>query len=619
LVLMNYRLGPFGYLASQELISEANGASVGNYGLLDQRLALQWVQKYISYFGGNPNQVTIYGESAGALSVFWHLLLPNSAGLFQNIICESGTLMNPIPLNQALTQGITLANNVAGILSEPSCNLACLRNAPMNAILSAIPTDPILFFTIGNQWAPVIDGVEITQTGLAYIQNQQYNPVDNIILGTNLLEGGLFTAETLGGTVTQQQINDFIELSLNPSAGALAGSIFSVASFTPSYGPEAGFIAMSELITDLYFTCPTYIALSYLSAKKNVKGNIYSYLFAESPACTPQLPFPYHTAELAFVFNQETNQYGCQMPLAEVELAEVMSTSWLNFVATGNPSVVVPELGLNFVWDTWNPTNSTDAVFATTVVGGVSVGGGVSENPFSLTGPLNTICFGLLSANAFNTPTNTYSPVTVSTPSVISNVVNADTCFAYDSTLGAVAGYSVFTPSQYLCCTSQGIQQNGKCISTTCGSSSSVSSFTYSTTAGAVNNQACYYNCYLLSPNPVDPITPEGISLISVTGSAPSSGLDILYSTSASSYPNVLLTTTSGLSVAYEVVTGEFSFTTFQSTDVSFACKNIGQLTFFGCAYTNSCGKTTTVQSGYFVSIDGLTCFVNCYEYEPTK
>lgn len=91
-VTLNYRLGALGFLAHPQLVKESTNGSSGNYGLLDQLAALDWVQRNIAAFGGDPSRVTIFGESAGASSILLHLVSPQSRGLYQQAIVESGPL-----------------------------------------------------------------------------------------------------------------------------------------------------------------------------------------------------------------------------------------------------------------------------------------------------------------------------------------------------------------------------------------------------------------------------------------------------------------------------------------------------------------------------------------------
>jgi len=96
LVTINYRLGPLGYLAHPELTAESEHNSSGNFGLLDQIAALQWVQQNIASFGGDPNRVTIFGESAGSWSVCYLVATPLARGLFHQAIGESGGGFSPL-------------------------------------------------------------------------------------------------------------------------------------------------------------------------------------------------------------------------------------------------------------------------------------------------------------------------------------------------------------------------------------------------------------------------------------------------------------------------------------------------------------------------------------------
>jgi para-nitrobenzyl esterase len=125
LVTINYRLGPLGYLAHPELTSESPQHASGNYGVLDQIAALKWVQKNIAAFGGDPNNVTIFGESAGSWSVNVLVAAPLAKGLFQRAIGESGSTFGPLPKLTAAEQGGVAFAKAAGADS-----LQALRAVP---------------------------------------------------------------------------------------------------------------------------------------------------------------------------------------------------------------------------------------------------------------------------------------------------------------------------------------------------------------------------------------------------------------------------------------------------------------------------------------------------------
>jgi para-nitrobenzyl esterase len=131
-VTLNYRLGPLGFLSHPALSAEAGGAS-GNYGLMDQQAALQWVQTNIKAFGGDPANVTVFGESAGGLSTFSQIASPLAAGLFQKAIVESGSYnLTPPDLATAQTWGTNFATG-AGCTDQSA---ACLRALPVATILA---------------------------------------------------------------------------------------------------------------------------------------------------------------------------------------------------------------------------------------------------------------------------------------------------------------------------------------------------------------------------------------------------------------------------------------------------------------------------------------------------
>jgi hypothetical protein len=149
-VTLNYRIGALGFLASAALAGRPGGPS-GDYGLMDQQAALRWVQRNIHSFGGNPGQVTLFGESAGGLSTLAQLVSPGARGLFQRAIVESGTY--------DLTQPSLAAAESAGqaFAAKAGCasgSAACLRRLPVSAILAS--EDPI-------GYTPDVDGAVLTQ------------------------------------------------------------------------------------------------------------------------------------------------------------------------------------------------------------------------------------------------------------------------------------------------------------------------------------------------------------------------------------------------------------------------------------------------------------------------
>jgi para-nitrobenzyl esterase len=159
-VTINYRLGPLGFLALPALHSEDPAhPSSGMYGIEDQRAAMAWVQKNVAGFGGDPQNVTLFGESAGGISVCTHLISPPSKGLFQRAIIESGACATGLATTETAAQ--TQGANVAAKLGCSPSDLACLRGKKVDEVLLALPTSPFETITGGVSWGTVVDGLNL--------------------------------------------------------------------------------------------------------------------------------------------------------------------------------------------------------------------------------------------------------------------------------------------------------------------------------------------------------------------------------------------------------------------------------------------------------------------------
>ncbi|KAJ7268043.1 carotenoid ester lipase precursor [Mycena rebaudengoi] len=205
-VSMNYRVSAFGFLPGKEV----RAAGVGNLGLQDQREALRWVQKYITNFGGDPTKVTIWGESAGAISVSLHMLANggNTEGLFRAGVMQSGS---PIPVGP-IENGQKYYD---AIVSDTGCSgkadtLACLRTVPYATLKAAQDKSPFIFSyqSLVLAWLPRADGVFLTDNPQRLVQQGK---VANIpfITGDCDDEGTLFSLSTLNIT-TDQEFLDYV-------------------------------------------------------------------------------------------------------------------------------------------------------------------------------------------------------------------------------------------------------------------------------------------------------------------------------------------------------------------------------------------------------------------------
>ncbi|KAI0352094.1 carotenoid ester lipase precursor [Trametes cingulata] len=253
-VAMNYRLSAFGFLGGREV----QAAGIGNLGLQDQREALRWVQKYISAFGGDPTKVTIWGESAGAISVALHMITNggNTEGLFRAGWMESGSVYPSADITTLQPTFDSIAASV-GCASAPDV-LECIREAPVDALKAASDnTSTILSFQgLNTPWFPRVDGVFLQDNPMQLVLNGTVAQIP-IVMGNNEDEGTLFslasfnitTDDEFAGYVKQVYFPNATDaevtrlLELYPSDPA-AGSPFGTGdnfTFTPEYKRLAAF------------------------------------------------------------------------------------------------------------------------------------------------------------------------------------------------------------------------------------------------------------------------------------------------------------------------------------------------------------------------------------------
>ncbi len=192
LVTINYRLGPFGYFGHPALSAESEHKVSGNYGLLDQIFALEWVRDNIAAFGGDPGNVTIFGESAGAISVGCLLVSPLARGLFHRAILESGSILGVTNTLKTLEeQGETLAKSFG---TTKPFTASSLRAIPADEVL-AKSSPAIGLFGKGIKYRPVIDGYVIPEYPMALFEKGKQAPVP-MLIGTNKDEVTIFMGST---------------------------------------------------------------------------------------------------------------------------------------------------------------------------------------------------------------------------------------------------------------------------------------------------------------------------------------------------------------------------------------------------------------------------------------
>ena len=204
-VAANYRIGPLGFMGHPALTAEDPAYhSSGNYGLLDQRAAMAWVRDNIAAFGGDPDNVTIAGQSAGGHSVSFHIVSPGSASYFHRAIIQSGYASARQP---TLTDAEALGTGFAATVgcNDPAQVLACMRAKTPVQVLLAFPNGQQEFAqTPRIAWGPVVDGLDIPDQPRSLYENGAFNRVPTII-GSTRDEGWIYADRSYPGGLTTAQ------------------------------------------------------------------------------------------------------------------------------------------------------------------------------------------------------------------------------------------------------------------------------------------------------------------------------------------------------------------------------------------------------------------------------
>lgn len=331
-VTVNYRLGIFGAFGYPGL------SGSGTFGLQDQQAALRWVQRNAAAFGGDPDNVTLFGESYGALATTAHLVSPSAAGLFHQAIIQSGlalidyppgTLLPGQPAIDAMwtspAEGAELGTFAAAELgcAEPATALACLRALPVAALLPM--TSLFTRYTYGTDLLPE-DPVQALRAG-------RFHPVP-VISGATRDEARLFVAlyfDAAGQPVTADGYGALLAEAFGLSAPAVAERYPLTAYESPS-------LAWAAVVTDRVWALRTMEQHRLLAAQTPT----YAYQFADRDA-PPIVPFPsgfppgaHHSAEVAYQFDLPGTT-DARSP-TQRSLAVQMNRYWANFAATGDPN-----------------------------------------------------------------------------------------------------------------------------------------------------------------------------------------------------------------------------------------------------------------------------------------
>jgi para-nitrobenzyl esterase len=330
-VTINYRLGALGFLAHPALASRPGGPA-GNYGLMDQQAALRWVQRNIAGFGGNPDNVTIAGQSAGGLSVLAQLVSPGARGLFQHAIVQSGTFaLNQQPLPTAEAAGKKFATAVGC----PDQSAACLRNVPVSDLVSKF----------GVEIPGVVDGSVLTQpigTALARGQFARVPIINGIAHDEELLfVAGLSLTVSQGTNVPLAAPLDGsdanYEADIAQALGVSGERAAAIAAEYPLSAYPNAVVAFSLLVSDASFACPA-LQVDRWTAARGVPTYAYQFNDDNAPVniLGKSLGLATHGAELPYLFDQPNTPV--VLDPDQQALAVSMRTDWASFASTGNPS-----------------------------------------------------------------------------------------------------------------------------------------------------------------------------------------------------------------------------------------------------------------------------------------
>ena len=334
IVTLNYRLGALGFLAHSALLAEDPANGTGNYGLLDQRAALQWVKKNIRAFGGDPDDVTLFGESAGAWSVSLHLTAPSSAGLFQRAIVESGAT----PVSQRLSTVAEAEAETAALVTALGCTdpvITCLRAKSFQDVTSALVNSnppPGGIFQGSHKlpgWLPVVDGVFMPEQPTARFAAGKVNVVPTIV-GSNFNEGTLFHAGLLGDikVTTQQAYDDALKTMFGADSPKVAARY-------PVSAYKDFDAALAQIDSDAIFTCPTRgLARSLTKAG----ATVYRYQLTRATDLGAAAALgATHASELPYVFgNNDALQAGIDD--RGQPLREAIMRYWTRFADVADPN-----------------------------------------------------------------------------------------------------------------------------------------------------------------------------------------------------------------------------------------------------------------------------------------
>ena len=330
IVTINYRLGPLGFMVHPLLSKESAHGTSGNYALLDQIAALKWVQNNIAAFGGNPDRVTIFGQSAGSRSVSLLMISFLSEGLFHRAIAESGGLiigseyLNPV-FNGNMANVEKMGQKLTSRLGCDTAEdvLAAMRARSAQEIVQAADCKTSVFDE-GLFFAPVFDGWVLPKDPLAAYAGGQQHDVP-MIVGSTLNEGNLYLADETDLSV--EKYKSFLKARFAENSGK-AFEMF------PAHKSKDVARAIDHFLTVAANAQPARLVAQSMERKKS-RAYLYQFTRLPDTAMARKLGV-YHGVELAYVFGNMNKADGYDD--TDMGLSKKMMDYWVNFAKTGNPN-----------------------------------------------------------------------------------------------------------------------------------------------------------------------------------------------------------------------------------------------------------------------------------------
>ena len=330
LVTINYRLGPFGFLALPELTAQSESGVSGNQGFRDQIASLEWVQGNIASFGGDPNNVTIFGESAGSMSVSLLQASPLAKGLFHRVIGQSGSALGPMAFRARSTPyanageaiGAEFARALAGDGGDMS--LRALRALPADHVLATFLSNS----GFGSALAIVDDEVLPDEIGAIFKAGKQADVP--VLIGSNADEGSALFS----------YIGPAFGEGAAGRAAYIQATLAEVADDLDEHYPAGDDDAQATeswlaLYTDASFTYPM---RAWAKGMATVPSDAYLYWFTWTPPIAERERYgAFHAAEIGYVFGN-LELFDAVPAADDRALSELMATMWTNFARTGEPN-----------------------------------------------------------------------------------------------------------------------------------------------------------------------------------------------------------------------------------------------------------------------------------------